>query len=100
MRRGACVPSETWGSHLPSAWRAAVRCCPFCAGLGTDEGRDCIYCEGTGDLMGTLLRQAYTLGRADALHHLAKVREYVESAERLARENEIDVRELKRSMGL
>lgn len=52
---------------LPEAWRAAVRFCPFCSGLGVDAAAPCVRCGGTGDLMEHLLQEAYREGRGDAL---------------------------------
>lgn len=52
---------------LPEAWRAAVRMCPYCSGLGKDHGADCQRCGGSGDLVKWLLEEAYRAGRSDAL---------------------------------
>lgn len=79
---------------LPLAWRAAIAICPYCSGTG------CIHCDGSGDLFGTMLLEAYCQGRD---HVLLRVRE-VEAARRLAVERVTGemptAAEMKRTMGL
>lgn len=82
---------------LPVSWRAALRFCPHCSG-GAEA--DCNYCDGTGDLFGTLLLDAYDRGRQhviDGLTEVDKVRKL--AVERLARERPTST-DLKRQMGL
>ncbi len=52
---------------LPASWRAAVQFCPHCSGRGERDDAPCPACDGTGDLMRTLLERAYRRGRDDAL---------------------------------
>lgn len=71
---------SAWDSPLPLAWKAALKDCPFCAGLGSSEGRDCLQCEGTGNLFRTYLRSAYRLGIDDGLLRLRSLHRHAESA--------------------
>lgn len=71
---------EDDGDALPVAWQAAMRFCPFCSGTGQRAGRDCIQCEGTGNLFRTYIRAAYRLGQEDGLHRLRGLREHAEKA--------------------
>lgn len=86
---------------LPLAWQAALRYCPFCSGTGSvEDGRECLNCEGSGDLFGAYLRAAYKLGQEDALFLLRRVRDTAMRASELADERDPDVRLLKTRLGV
>lgn len=98
-------PAKTPGTEdvgrrsLPESWRAAIAICPFCRGVQEDDMR-CAHCNGSGDLMGVLLLDAYARGRQhviDGLQEVEAVRRL--AVEKLQREQPT-ADELKRSMGL
>lgn len=89
-------------TSLPLAWKAAIAHCPFCSGTGkfTDEDdASCAHCQGTGDLIGALLADAYRCGRADALVKMREVYQVALLAGRQVSELPVPT-DLKRSMGL
>lgn len=90
--------------NLPSAWRAAVARCPYCVGLGTVErdgvGEDCVHCEGSGDLMATLLYAAFLRGRGQLVHHMREIEKVRRLAGERIKAEEPSAAELKRAMGL
>ena len=43
-----------------------LRNCPFCSGTGREDERECLRCDGSGDLLGALLLRAYDAGVRDA----------------------------------
>lgn len=94
------VPLELPG--LPRAWRAAIARCPYCSGLGTefDSGRDCVQCEGSGDLMATLLHSAFLRGRGQLVHHMREIEKVRKLAGERVRDEAPSPEELKRAMGL
>lgn len=81
---------------LPVAWRMALRYCPHCSGTGQAiEGRDCLYCEATGDLFGVLLRAAYRMGQEDSAQLVRGLHQHtVQAVERLQVDGG-DIRHLK-----
>lgn len=92
---GASVDEST----LPCAWKAALRFCPHCSGCGSVDGRACAPCEGTGDLFGALLRDAYERGRAEVLVKLGQIGECVRVAQEQARDGKLDGTALRRAAG-
>ncbi|HEY4451036.1 MAG TPA: hypothetical protein VGN13_05530 [Solirubrobacteraceae bacterium] len=93
-------------SGLPRSWLLAVRVCPWCAdrpGQVVGEGgvlRDCYHCDGTGDLLGQMLLDAYRRGRNHVLERMREVEDARAFAQKRVLEEEPDVRSLKRSLGL
>lgn len=86
---------------MPAAWRLAVRSCPWCAGTpGRVNGRECFHCDGTGDLLGVMLLDAYNRGRDHVLSRLREVDEARRLAARRVREEEPSSEALRRAMGL
>jgi hypothetical protein len=97
---GPAPLGEPLGLDLPAAWRVALRACPYCVAASDGERAACLPCEGTGDLLGVMLLDAYQRGRD---HVLARLRE-VERSRRVAvtrlREEEPSIRVLKEAMGV
>src|SRR2546430_1742246 len=54
-------------ADLPAAWRAAIEFCPYCSGDG------CKVCRYTGDLMRTILEDAYEQGREAGVERMREV---------------------------
>lgn len=92
---------STGQMDLPAAWRAAVAYCPFCSATGLDEhGAGCLHCGATGDLLGSMLREAWELGRDSVTSRLSEVSRTAALALEIANETSIGQRELKQRMGL
>jgi hypothetical protein len=91
---------------LPQAWHAAIARCPYCSGMGytVESGdlipRDCLHCESTGDLMGTILLEAYRRGRDDTLVQIRKVENVRKGAVHSVLHQEPDMATVKAALGL
>lgn len=86
---------------LPLSWWMVVRFCPYCSGAGSDgEGRDCLQCEGTGDLFGSYLKAAHRLGQEDALFFLRSLHGHAQAALEGAQTSAEDTSAIKRRLGL
>lgn len=88
---------------LPAAWKAAVAFCPYCSASGQRERPpedECAFCEGSGDLFGTMLRKAYELGRDEALESMRALHADLMRAGRSVAAQEKTVEQLKWRAGL
>jgi hypothetical protein len=86
---------------LPAAWRLALSSCPWCAATpGVSGGRSCVHCDGSGDLLGVMLLDAYRRGRDHTLAALREVEQVRKAAAARVLREEPSVRHLKSAMGL
>lgn len=85
---------------LPAKWRLALSTCPYCSGLGTEDGRDCLPCEGSGDLLGTMLLDAYTRGVGHVTARAREIHVVRRAAIRQALDEKPSREQLKAAMGL
>lgn len=92
-------PDERFAG-LPASWRAAMRLCPFCSGLGAEDGAVCTRCEGSGDLMGTMLLAAYRRGVEHTIARIKELEEARRAQVRAVREEEPSQRQLRSAMGM
>lgn len=84
---------------LPTSWRAALAVCPFCRGVEDH----CTRCEGTGDLLGSMLVDAFRRGQENVMFHMVQVQKVREMANGRVREDAADPelqRRLRLAMGL
>ncbi len=86
--------------NLPASWRLAVSLCPWCSGIGSIDGERCHPCEGTGNLLGSMLLDAYRRGRDHTLHAVRQVAQARETALQAIEAAEPTIAEIMRAEGL
>lgn len=90
---------------LPSSWRLAVSLCPHCAGTGYETPAcgnpgNCGPCDGSGNLLGALLLDAYRRGRDHTLSAVRQVAKARETALQSIKDAEPTIGEIMRAEGL
>jgi hypothetical protein len=85
---------------LPDAWYAAIRWCPYCGATGKETAeQECLHCDGSGDLFGAMLAEAYRLGREEALLYLRNLAHFSAAAREHAENAQTSVERLKFAVG-
>lgn len=82
------------------AWRVATATCPNCVSADSSRKSACLSCGGTGDMLATLLLDAYRRGERNVLDRLAEVELARKVAIETLQEQRPDAARVRSMMGL